>query len=71
MTIELFARRLGTSLALGGLGLAVAAILCWASIGDAGEVVRSIHVLVGWVMALLGAIMTVTGLALLVSPPQH
>ncbi len=70
MTIELFARRLGTSLFLGGAGLIVAAILCWASTGGVGEVVHSIHVLVGWVFFLFGTIMTTTGLALLVGPPK-
>ena len=72
MTIELFARRLGASLAVGGMGLVVAAIMCWATVGtDSGEIVHTTHRLVGWVLALFGAIMTATGLALLAGPPKR
>lgn len=61
MTIELFVRRLGASLILGGVGLVAAAVLCWASIGEGGEVVHSLHVLVGWVLFLFGIIVTASG----------
>ena len=72
MTIELFARRLGTSLAVSGMGLIVAAIMCWATIGAvSGEIVHTTHMLVGWVLALFGAILTATGLALLAGPPRR
>lgn len=71
MTIERFASRVGASLALGGIGLVVAAVICWASIGDGGEAVHSIHTVAGWIFAVFGAVMTGSGLAISSAVPAR
>ena len=62
MTIEELARRVGGSLAFGGLGLILAAVVSWATIGDGGQIPHSIHTVTGWVLAFLGVVMIGSGL---------
>lgn len=64
MTLESFARRLGAASALSGLALWVAAVVCWASVGDGGSVVHSIHMVAGWSLAVFGAVLIGIGLAI-------
>ena len=71
MTIEHLARRLGASLVFGGLGLFFAAVVSWSTVGDGGEVVRTIHTVAGSVMAVFGAVTLGIGLAISTAvPPQ-
>jgi hypothetical protein len=71
MTIELLARRLGASLAFGGLALWVAAAVSWATIGGGDEVVHSIHTVVGWVLVTFGGVMIASGLAITSAIPPR
>jgi hypothetical protein len=71
MTIERFARRVGATLAFGGLGLIVGAVFCWATIGGGGQIVRSIHMVAGWVLAVFGAVTTASGIAISAAVPSQ
>lgn len=71
MTIELFARRFGASLMYSGVGLFVAAVVCWASVGDGGTVVHSIHTVAGSVLAVLGLVAISTGFAISAAVPSQ
>jgi len=54
LTLESFASRLGVAVGSSGLGVWAAAVVWWASTGDADPVVPSIHTLAGWGLALFG-----------------
>jgi drug/metabolite transporter (DMT)-like permease len=64
MTIERLTARIGACLGLGGLALVVAAVVCLASIGDGGPPVHSIHMVGGWILATIGAVMIASGIAI-------
>lgn len=70
MTIEAFTRRLSASLALSGVLLLAAAVVCWLSIGDGNDVVHSIHNVAGSVLAVFGIVFVAIGLALAVLVPS-
>lgn len=71
MTLEKLASRLGAAMAFSGLGVWVAAVVCWASVGDAGPVVHSLHTVAGWSLAVFGAVLIVIGLTISSGvPPQ-
>ena len=73
MTIEVFSQRLSASLGLSGVCLLVTAFVCWISIGDGDDVVRSIHHMAGFVLAVFGVVFIAVGLALgaLVPPAER
>jgi hypothetical protein len=71
MTLESFARRLGGAFAFSGLGVWVAAVVCWASVGDAGPVVHSIHTVAGWGLAVFGTVLIVIGLTITSGVPPE
>ena len=72
MTIERFALRVAASLAVGGVFVLVSAVFCWATAGD-GEVaaVHSLHLVGGWILAVFGAVMVGTGLAIGTAVPSQ
>jgi hypothetical protein len=44
--------------------------MCWASVGDAGTVVHSIHTVAGSVLAVLGLVAISTGFAMSAAVPS-
>jgi hypothetical protein len=64
MTLESFASRLGGALAFSGVGVWLAAVVCWATVRDAGPVVHSIHTVAGWGFAVFGTVLIVIGLSI-------
>ncbi len=72
MTIERLALRVAASLAVGGIFVLVSAVFCWATAGD-GEVaaVHSLHLVGGWILAVFGAVMMGTGLAIGMAVPSQ
>jgi hypothetical protein len=71
MTLESFASRLATGLALSGLGVWVAAVVCWASVGDAGPPAHSIHTVAGWCLAVFGTVLLGIGLTISSAVPPR
>jgi hypothetical protein len=71
MTIERFALRVGISLMVAGGFLLVAATFCWATVGDGGEVVHSIHAVGGWMFLVFGLVMIGLGIAIVSAVPSN
>jgi len=69
MTIERFALRVGISLMVAGGFLVVAATFCWATVGDGGEVVHSVHAVGGWIFLVFALVIIGMGIAVVSTVP--
>ena len=70
MTIDQLALRVGAALALGGIVPLVAAVCCWATVGDGDAAVHSVHAIGGWILAVFGMVMIGMGIAIASAVPS-
>ena len=69
MTLQVLVRRLSASLALSGVFVVLAAVVCWVTVGDGGDAARTVHHVGGWLLAVFGIVLVTIALALSARAP--